>query len=134
MLKTRRKKLGRIDSPKKAAKYMEHTAKMLAPRYTGETIRGIRARKLGKTLWTVESRVVPKGQKGFMQNLWTNQTYPHRRPMMYWNKGKPTLYGDGSHNITGLPRWFHFSTLRTRDKFRKITRNTVRDILKINIG
>jgi len=133
VLATRRKKLQKIDSPHKAAKYMELTAKQLAPRYTGETINGIRARRTNKVNWKVESTVLPKGKTGFRQNLWANQTAPFRSPRMYWNKNKPTLYGNGSHNISGLPRFFHFATLRTREKFLKITRESVENILRAGV-
>lgn len=133
VIKNRRAKLGKIDTPMKAAKYMQDTAKMLAPRYTGETINGIRARKVGKTNYQVESVVSPKGKTGFRQNLWANQTAPYRTPRMWWNKKKPTLYGSGSHKVTGLPRFWHFATLRTREKFREITRMKVKDILSTGV-
>lgn len=125
------KKAG-IRTSQEAANLTKAIAKRLAPKKTGETIRGIKVRKRKKD-YIVESWVRPKGRTGFRQNFWTNQTAPHRRPKMYWNKGKQTLYGDGSHRTTGTPRWFHFATLRAREKFPKIAQARTRAALRARI-
>lgn len=121
-----------------AAKYMVLKAKQFAPKYTGETINGIRRRKLKSGQYTVTSTVSPKGDKGFMQNMWANQTFPHRSPKMVWNRGpvgkpQPTVYGDGSHNVTGKPRFFHFAILETNKRFHKLARVNAVNALRVKV-
>jgi len=117
-------------SKRQTAKLIVTTAKKLAPYKTGETIRGIRARKRKDTM-IVESVVSPKGTTGFMQNMWSNRTAPHRSVKMWWNGYKKTVYGDGSHRTTGTPRWFHFAVLRSRPKFFKYTVANHRRALRV---
>jgi len=116
-----------IKTPDQAAELLKTEAKRLAPRDSGDTINGIRKRRRQSTV-TVESWV----PGDFKQNLWTNGTSPHRRPLMKWNKSNPTLYGDGSHEISGTPRWFHFATLRTRSYFKKIARKNTLKALRVS--
>ena len=103
-----------------AAAYQNAQAKRLAPYYTGETRRGIRKRKLKSGRWVAESIVSPKGDKGFRQNMWANQTPPHDRPRMRWNDYQPTRYGNGSHNISGIPQFWNKSVILTRRMFGRI--------------
>jgi len=56
-----------------ASKYMQGQAKKMAPKKTGETLRGIRRRKV-KNGWVVESVVSGR----FKQNLFANQSAPFR--------------------------------------------------------
>ncbi len=42
---------------------------------------------------------------------------------MHWRRnkeGKAIVYGDGTHNTTGLPRWFDISVMRTREYYKGI--------------
>ena len=107
-------KKGADRSIKTASKYQVMQAKRLAPRDTGATIRGIRRRK-NKKGWAVESWV----SGVFKQNMWANQTSPFAAPLMRWNNRKPTIYGDGTHHITGEPRFFDIATKLTRKVFFK---------------
>ena len=113
------------------------TAKGMVPKKTGETFSGIKKKKR-KEGYEVASKVRRKGKTGFMQNFWSNRQAPHRTPRVFWNRdanGKlqKTLYGDGSHRITGTPRWFHFATLRTRKEFLRITRKRLITALKVKV-
>jgi hypothetical protein len=131
-LKKRIKNIVTIQTPRQAAKFLKLKAKQLAPRKTGETIRGIRARKGGneKTSWRVESVVTPKGNQSFMQNFWANRTPPHHEPRMRWNQGRPTVYGDGSHRNTGVPRFFDVAGNLTQKRYFDLTVTRVHKILK----
>ena len=115
-----------------AAVYMIAQAQALAPRHTGETQSGIRKRKVGQN-YIVESRVNPKGKTGFMQNFWANQTAPYRTIHPRWArpKGSPVVYGDGSHHISGTPRFFHLATLRTRAKYVQLARANTQKALRV---
>lgn len=136
--KARADKIKRVkpQSELQGATFMVLTAKMFAPRVTGETIQGIRKRSVSNG-YIVESRVREKvsmltGAK-FRQNLWVNQTAPFRSPHMQWNKSKATVYGDGSHATTGLPRFWHFATLKTRINFNRLVIINTRKALKVEI-
>lgn len=120
------------NSEKESSKFMMATARRLAPSRTGETIRGIRRRKV-KDGYNVTSRVRPKGRTGFRQNLWTNRSVPHDRPSMWWNGGRPTLYGDGSHRTTGNPGWWNIAVVKTRRKFLKATLANTRNALRMKL-
>ena len=118
------------------AKLMQRTAKKLAPKKTGETMRGIRRRK-NKLGWTVESLV--RGR--FKQNLFANQTAPFRtlrfiKPNKFFASPQTVVYGQsattpGGKSVvwTGKPRFWHFASLRTRKFVKKISiKNTRSDI------
>lgn len=129
-----------IRTPSQAATFLQATAIKLAPlgranprfpRYSpGETIRGIKKNRIGKGRYQVVSRVSAKG-KGFRQNLWANQTAPHRTIHPRWAKGKGTVYGDGSHIITGMPRFWHFATIRANAKYNKLVRMNTKKALRV---
>jgi len=114
------------------ASFMQATAIKLAPSSSGETVRGIRKTRRGKKYF-VTSKVSPKGNRRFRQNMWTNLTFPHRSVRVRWGKGRPIVYGDGSHSISGTPRWFHFATLRTRKRFQSLGRKNTREALRVTI-
>lgn len=108
-----------------SARFMVAQAKRLAPRDTGETMQGIKKRRLKSGRWVAESTVRPKGRTKFRQNLWANRTNPHRNPKMVWNKGRPVLYGHG-HATSGTPRFWDIAAQKTRRLFgRVMNRNTV---------
>jgi len=111
-----------------STRFMVNTAKRLAPKNTGQTIRGIRRRKNKKDEWYVESWV--PGKKGFKQNMWANKTDPFKQPKMWWNSGKPTRYGDGTHKTTGTPGFFSVAAGQTTKHFRKMTIKNTRKALK----
>lgn len=115
-----------------AASFMVAQAKRMAPRSTGETMRGIRKRKRAKGKWAVESTVSPKGSKGFRQNLWANQTSPHASPRMKWNKSRPTRYGVG-HRTSGVPGFFNKAAVRTRRQFNRLVRKNTINALRVTI-
>jgi len=115
-------------TPDKATKFMVMTAKRLAPIHTGATVRGIRRRKRRDGEWFVESWVI--GNKGFKQNLWANRTVPFKRPRMRWNKGKPTLYGQGPARWTGMPMFFDVAALKTSKVFRRLALDHTRKALR----
>lgn len=121
-------KKDKVKSEAKAAKLMVAQSKSMAPRKTGATLKGIKARKK-KESFDVESWVA--GQ--FKQNMWTNQTAPFRSPNMNWNERQPTVYGDGSHRTTGTPRWFHFAILRTRKEFPRFMRKNTLKTLRLKM-
>lgn len=128
-------------SEKDASEFMVKTARSLAPRKTGATIKGIRMRK-GKNSWTVESWVPGL----FKQNLFANQTAPYRtlhfeKPNRFYTSPQTVVYGSGAvspsgNSImwTGLPRFFHFATLRTREKFKDIVKKNTNKALRVSIG
>lgn len=119
-----------IKTASKTATFMQATAIKLAPRYTGQTIRGIKKKKTGKGAnYAVESFVPGT----FKQNLWANQTAPFRTIRPFWNQRRPTVYGDGTHFSSGTPRFFHFATLRARKKFQKLGRQNTRKALKVSL-
>ena len=123
-----------IKTASKTASLMQAEAIRLAPRKTGETIRGITKKKKKEANYIVMSDVTPKGQSRFKQNLWANQTAPHRSVRMWWGGGRKVIYGDGSHRTTGTPRFFHFATLRTKPKFSKLARKNIRNALRVKVG
>ena len=113
-----------------AAKRQILQAKKTAPRSTGETIRGMRKRKLKSGIWIAESIVSAKG-KGFRQNMWANRTPPHDKPILRWSKGKPVVYGMG-HRTTGMPRFWDRATIKTRRAFNRIGRRNTIKALRIS--
>lgn len=112
-----------------AAQFMVATARGMAPAKTGNLRRGIQAKPIKGTEWQVMSTV----PKAFPYQFWVNQTAPHRTKLMWWNRYAPTVYGDGSHNITGTPRFWHFATLRTVNLFGRVTRKNVQKVLKVRV-
>jgi len=119
-------------TPSKTATFLQATAIKLAGVSSGETIRGIKKNKI-KSGYQVVSRVSAKGNKGFRQNLWMNQTAPHRTIIPRWSKGKKIVYGDGSHRITGTPRFFHLATLRARTKMMNIAKLNTKKSLRAGV-
>jgi len=118
-----------LKDDREIATFVKATAVSLAPLDTGETIRGIKTgRKSGR--YFVVSDVVPKGVTRFKQNMWTNRRAPHRTIHPFWNSGLPTVYGDGSHNTTGTPRWFHFATLRGSAKRKQLMRTLTKRVVR----
>jgi len=117
-----------------AAKKFVELARALAPRYSGETIAGIKSYPKGKGKQQVESRVSGNPATGFLQNLWANQSTPFKRPKLRWNNGQPTLYGSVPARWTGRPGFFNLAALRTRDTFRKLSVKNTRKALKVTIG
>lgn len=107
-----------------AATFMVARTKQLAPVHSGETRRNVRKRR-NKNGYLISNYV----QGSFKQNLWANRTAPYRSVRMYWNGGRPTVYGDGSHRITGTPRFFHFATLHTRKKLQQLAKRNIRKVL-----
>lgn len=94
----------------------------------GETINGIKVRRIGRGYRVISD--VPAKSGGFKQNMWANRTGSSRQPRMRWNKGKPTLYGDGSHNITGTPRFFDRAVQNTQKQYKSIAVRNLKDLLK----
>jgi hypothetical protein len=130
----------------KASKFMQDLAKHLAPKDSGETVRGIIRRKKGKgyevTSWVPGT---------FKQNLWANQTAPFRTlrfPKGGWippgksytgryvkiaNPGDAIVYGqDPRFNWTGTPRFFHIATIRSREAFRKLAIKNTKKALRVS--
>lgn len=128
-MERRSKKLKNSKGVSRTAKFMLREAIKRAPRRTGETIKGLQAKKVRDNEWQVVSSVRPKGTTGFRQNMWTNRSPPYDRPRMYWNKNRMTMYGDGSHRITGTPGWFTISALLTARRFPKFTQGEVRRVI-----
>lgn len=124
-------KIKNIDNAKtqviiKAVKYAMYNAQRLAPAKKGgqgETKQGFRIQKVKPYHYKLINHV--KGHKYFKQNLWANRSEGFSRPRMVWNNRKPTLYGDGSHTITGTPQFFDKGVKLAQDKFKGIV---VRDI------
>lgn len=116
-----------------ASIFMMNTAKRLAPRLTGETIKGISKHKLKSGRYIVQSKVSPKGSSQFRQNLWANRSSPWAAPRMVWNQKRPTRYGDGSHRISGTPRFFHFAAEKTRRRFNRLAKVEVKKALRVTV-
>lgn len=113
-----------------AAQFMVATARGMAPRKTGNLRRGIRAKAIKGAEFQVSSRV----EKDFPYHFWINQSAPLRTIHPWWNRYQSTVYGDGTHSITGTPRYWHFATLRTLAVFGKITRKNIQKVLKARLG
>ncbi len=109
-----------------AAQFMVATARGMAPSKTGALRKGIVAKPIKDAEWEVSSSV----QKSFPYNLWVNQSAPFRRIHPWWNEFRATTYGDGTHRITGSPRFWHFSTLRTQKLFGRVARKNFQSIFK----
>lgn len=120
-LNRRKEKIINIGSAREAAKFDRNLARNLAPKKSGETRAGIIAVRLTPTHYQVISDVTPKGKSGFKQNMWANRSSPFVRPRMYWNKWRPTMYGDGSHQITGMPGFFDEAGVQTKFAFADLT-------------
>ena len=141
--KKRAKRLSKagIKTSSQAASYMQARAIQFAPHHTGETIMGITKKSKGKQ-YIVESKVKPKGKQGFRQNLWANQTAPFRTPL--WKHGNRKygikagtrgLYGVSPSHFTwtGKPRFFHWATVDTQVRFRKLGRKNTRKALRVTV-
>ncbi len=137
--KKRMRKLQQVQrkTPREASKLMQRIAKRLAPRKTGETIRGIIRRQI-KNGWSVQSWV--GGQ--FKQNLFANRTAPFRT-IRYTQKNpffavpQTVVYGRSAKSPsgnpirwTGKPRFWHFASLRTRKHYKKQARKNTRKALR----
>jgi len=127
-----------IKSGATASRYMKGQTTKEAPYHTGETLSGIR-RFMKKNNWVVESKVVGR----FKQNLFANQSAPFRT--VHFNKKQPfysvpqtVVYGKQAISAsgksitwTGLPRWWHFSAVRTRDVYRDLIRKNNKQALRV---
>lgn len=111
------------------AQFMVTTARGLAPAKTGALRRNIIAKSIKGAEFQVTS-IVPKT---FPYHFWINQTAPMRTIHPWWNRYQPTAYGDGTHTITGSPRYWHFATLRTIKLFGRITRKNIQKTLKVRL-
>lgn len=116
-------------SSRDAASFMVATAKGMSPLKTGALRTGIISKPIKDAEYEVSSSVA----KEFPYNLWVNQTAPFRTINAVWNGRNPTVYGDGTHRITGTPRFWHFATLRTYALFSRITRKNIQNVLKVRI-
>ncbi len=112
-----------------AAQFMVATARGMAPAKTGNLRRGIQPKSISGAEWQVISTV----PKGFPYHFWVNQTAPMRTIHPWWNRYAGTVYGDGTHNITGSPRYWHLATLRTFGVFGRITRKNIQKVLKVRV-
>jgi hypothetical protein len=130
MWRQRAKELKRqgIKTTRDVADYLIRSAKGMAPRKTGATRQGLRVKPRAKG-HVAESWVPGR----FKQNLWANQTAPFRTIHPWWNQGKATRYGDGSHKTTGQPQFFHLATLRARTYNSKIARQNTQKALRVSI-
>lgn len=117
-----------IKTQNDAANLMMVNAKRLAPHDTGELIQGIQKRSTKNGV-----RVISTVPGSFKQNLWTNQKAPFRRPRMYWNDYEPTVYGDGTHQNTGTPRWFDRAAQIVQKKYPSFAVRNTKDALKTAI-
>lgn len=125
-----------VKTASQAATKMQNLAKALAPRWTGTTIEGIKKTgPHGRGIYGVQSWVPGR----FKQNLWANQTAPFRTLHFRGTGGGMArrtgvvVYGDGTHRITGVPRFFHFAMLRTRPAFGKLAVRNTRKVLSVTI-
>ena len=112
-----------------ASQFMVATARSMAPAKTGNLRRGI----IAKPIKGAEFQVTSSVPKAFPYHFWVNQTAPFRTIPMWWNRYQATRYGDGTHTITGTPRYWHFATLRTVNLFGRLTRKNVQKILKVRV-
>ncbi len=112
-----------------AAQFMVATARGLAPAKTGDLRRGIQAKLIKGAEFQVTSTV----SQGFPHHLWINQNAPFRTIHPWWNRYQSTVYGDGTHNITGSPRYWHFATLRTVSLFGRLSRKNIQKVLKVRV-
>jgi len=117
------------NSTTNAAMFMLRTAQGMAPFKTGDLRAGIKARHIKDSEWEVSSSV----PKAFPYNLWVNQNAPYRTIKAVWNARQPTVYGDGTHTVTGTPRYWHFATIRTVAIFGSIVRKNIGKMLKVRI-
>lgn len=125
-----------VKTASEAATFMQRTARLLAPRDSGEVRRGIK--KTGPH-GRGKYRVVSDVPGSFKQNLWANQTAPFRT-LHFRGTGsgmaartEDVVYGDGTHRITGTPRFWHFATVRTRAKFVSLARANLKSALRVTI-
>lgn len=128
-------------TPSNAATYIQAVAVTLAPIDTGETVSNITKNKVGTGHYQVISQVRPKGRTGFMQNFWANRTPPFRAVRMIgWprNRGKkegdvsPTVYGDQTHLITGMPGFFYRASHLGQKRFRDLAISNVQRALRVS--
>lgn len=99
-------KLKNLKSPGIAAKIHSTIANRLAPVDKGNLKAGLMTQKIDDNTYSSISGVFHK----FPYNFWVNKRMPYANPKMVWNGGKPTIYGDGSHQITGIPGFFDIAT------------------------
>jgi len=124
----------------RAAMFMESTAKGMSPKKSGDLREGIHREKIKSNVYEVSSSV----PGDFPYQFWVNQTAPFRTlhfPKGGWNNksgdwiryfkpGTVAVYGDGSHRITGTPRFWHLATLRTSKLFVDIAKKNISDVFK----
>jgi len=134
VLKARARKLNKLKSPYNAAGFMVKDAIALAPKRSGETIRGIRRIKIKRNKYLVESKVSGKPYSGgkFYQNLWANRSAVGgtNAPRMRWNKMQPTVYGKGKARWTGVPRFFKIAVLNTRKRYPELVRKELIQVMR----
>lgn len=119
------------------ANYMYNEALKMVPVYTGETKAGIKIIPRNNS-YSVISKVSGRN-KGFLQNLFTNETSPFRtlrfrkpnKVQVFYGSPQNVVYGNpnvynkdgGKVNWSGKPRWFHYASLRAekymKDRLRK---------------
>lgn len=130
------------DANNSSARYMLLTAKRLAPRHTGETIRGITKKEVKKGF-----EVVSKVNGPFLQNFFANQIAPYRTlnfkakgGKFYYASNQKVVYGgtaltwtDKQITWTGTARFWHFALLKTQDIFGKLHRSNLKKALRVNV-
>ena len=142
--KARELRRGMVKTAFQAAVFMETQAISLAPLDTGKLIEGIRRKKT--TNGYEVSSTVPGN---FPYNLWVNRTAPYRTlnfPIggkippsrsrsggwrTAFPKGSKIVYGIGPYHWTGTPRFWHFSTVRTKDKYVKLAKANIKSALQV---
>jgi len=107
-----------------AAMFMRNTARGFAPMKSGRLRQGIIATPLKDQEWQVSSGV----SFSFPYHLWVNKTPPYKSPKMWWNGFHPTVYGDGTHRITGTPGYWTQAKIQTTRFFGNIARENVRKV------
>lgn len=124
-----------IRTQKESSALMVVNAKRLAPIFTGETVRGIRRRRISRKGYRVESTV--SGE--FKQNLFSNQKSPFRTLQFkskggsfYYAPNQTVIYGKTAVNRrgtpihwSGTPRWFDRAAQLVQKKYGSFAvRNT----------
>ena len=120
----------KIKTPLQIASEFIKQAIKLAPEKTGETKRGIIKNKI-QNGYTVKSEVPGR----FKQNLWTNQSGDYLAVRMWWAKPpfRPIVYGDGTHNTTGIPMWWDRTFALIRLKAINIQKQNMQEVMKVSI-
>lgn len=133
-----------IKTASNVATYFQAMAVKMAPLQTGELIKGIKKDRIGEGKYRVSSTV----PGDFPYNLWVNRSggfgtlffpkggiIPPKRSRTggYVRAFPPNsfaTYGDGSHEITGTPRFFSIARQMARRKMKTLARLNVRKALE----